>query len=51
MAIVVDPADAVASSAAARWAAGELERALADRGVPVGVYDDATVGPSGHGSE
>jgi hypothetical protein len=47
VAIVVDPADAVASSAAARWAAGELERALADRGVPVGVYDDATLAPGG----
>ena len=39
VAIVVDPADAVASSAAARWAAGELERALAERGVSARIYE------------
>ncbi len=40
VAVVIDPADAVASSAAARWAAGELERALAERGVSARVYGD-----------
>ena len=47
VAIVVDPADRVASSAPARWAAGELERALAERGVPVGFYDGARQVPKG----
>jgi len=41
VAIVIDPADPVASSGPARWAAGELERALADRGVQVRVYANA----------
>src|ERR1051326_9085416 len=41
LAIVIDPADPVASSGPARWAAGELERALADRGVQVRVYANA----------
>jgi hypothetical protein len=47
VAIVVDPADAVASSVAARWAAGELERALVERGVPAGVYEHAAQAPQG----
>ncbi len=47
-AIVADPADAVASSAAARWAAGELERALAERGVPARVCANAAQVPAGH---
>jgi hypothetical protein len=41
VAIVADPADAVASSPAARWAAGELQRALTDRGVTAAIYGNA----------
>ena len=42
VAIVIDPADPVASSAPARWAAGELERALTERGIKVRAYANAT---------
>ncbi len=48
VAIVVDPADAVASSDAARWAAGELQRALAEGGGAAGVFENAAQAPSGH---
>jgi hypothetical protein len=41
VAIVVDPADAIASSAPARWAAGELERALTERGIAAHVHENA----------
>jgi hypothetical protein len=46
VAIVVDPADAVASSEPARWAAGELERQLAERGLSVRVYPSAAQAPA-----
>ncbi len=39
VAIVLDPADAVASAAACRWAAGELSAALAGRGVQARIVD------------
>ncbi len=48
VAIVVDPADAVASAEAARWAAGELERALAERGVSARIYERLAQAPAGH---
>lgn len=40
VAIVVDPADVVSSSVAARWAAGELERAFSERGIAARVYEN-----------
>ncbi len=46
VAIVVDPADTVASSGPARWAAGELERQLAERGLSVRVYPSAAQAPA-----
>jgi hypothetical protein len=46
VAIVVDPADPVASSPVARWAATELARALADRGIAAGVYERGSDAPS-----
>jgi hypothetical protein len=46
VAIVVDPADAVASTPAARWAAGELERALTERGASARVYSTAAQAPA-----
>jgi hypothetical protein len=48
VAIIADLADAVASSAPARWAAGELERALVERGVSARVYGRAAQAPAGH---
>ncbi len=47
-AIIIDPADAVASSVVAGWAAGELERALAERGVPVRILRSVAQAPAGH---
>jgi hypothetical protein len=47
-AIVVDPSDAVASSAPARWAAEELERALTERGIPARIYGNAAQVPVSH---
>lgn len=47
VAIIADPADAVASSATARWAAGELARALTERGVSARIYDNAAHAPAG----
>ena len=47
VAIVVNPADAVASAEASRWAAGELERALTERGVSAHVYERAAQAPAG----
>ncbi|MGE5488157.1 MAG: hypothetical protein ACM3ZB_10110 [bacterium] len=41
VAIIIDTADAVASSAPARWAAGELESALGERGPSARVYESA----------
>jgi hypothetical protein len=46
VAVVIDPNDAVASSVPARWAAEELERALAERGVPARVYENAAQVPA-----
>ena len=48
VAIIIDPKDAVASSAAARWAASELEHALTDKGVPAGIYTNAAGIPTTH---
>lgn len=48
VAIVVDPADAVASSEPARWAADELQCALGERGVTAAVCENAAHAPSGH---
>ena len=48
VAIVVDPADTVASSAAGRWAAEELERALAERGVSARIYENGAQAPASH---
>ncbi len=46
VAIIVDPADAVASSAAAQWAAGELVAALTERGVSARIYENAAQTPA-----
>jgi hypothetical protein len=48
VAIIVDPADTVASSAAAQWAAAELERALTERAVSARVYANAAQAPAAH---
>ena len=48
VAIVVDPADAVASSTAARWAAEELERALAERGLTSHIYQSLAEVPASY---
>jgi hypothetical protein len=48
VAIIVDPADAVASSEAARWAASELEHALAERGVSARIYAKVVEAPATH---
>ena len=47
VAVVVEPADAVASSAAGRWAAGELVQALTERGVAARIYASAATAPAG----
>jgi hypothetical protein len=39
VALIADPADSVAVSAPARWAAGELRQALVDRGIAVSQYE------------
>lgn len=46
VAILVDPADPVASSGAARWATEDLERALSERGIPARIYEDAAQAPA-----
>ena len=43
VAIILDPGDTVASSQAPRWAAGELKSALAQRGIPARVYENAAL--------
>ena len=48
VAIVIDPADAVASSVSAIWAASELERSLVERGVTAHIYENATRAGSAH---
>jgi hypothetical protein len=48
VAIVVDPADVVASSVAPQWAAQELARALTERGVPARIYENAAQVPASH---
>lgn len=47
VAIVNDLADAVASSTAAKWAAGELARTLAEHGISAHVYENAAQAPAG----
>ena len=37
VALIVDPADPVASSPQAKWAAGELRQALTAKGAPLGL--------------
>ncbi|SPE43578.1 exported hypothetical protein [Candidatus Sulfopaludibacter sp. SbA3] len=39
VALIADPADPVAASAPARWAAAELKQALTDRGIAVSQYE------------
>jgi len=46
--IVIDPADAVACSMAARWAAAELERALTERGIATRIYENRTQAAAAH---
>ncbi len=46
VAILMDPADEVASSVASRWAAGELQRALTERSVTTQVYEAVAQVPS-----
>jgi hypothetical protein len=46
VAIVVEPADPVASSGPARWAAEELQRALGDRGVGARIYQNPAQAPA-----
>jgi hypothetical protein len=48
VAIVVNPADAVASSVPARWAADHLQCALTDRGVSAAVVGRAVEAPPAH---
>jgi hypothetical protein len=48
IAIIVDSADPVASSAGAQWAAAELQRALTERGVAAGVYANGAQAPASH---
>jgi len=48
VAIVIDPADAVASSMPARWAAAELERALTERGIATRIYENRTQAAAAH---
>lgn len=45
--IVADPGDAVASAGPARWAATELEQALAARGVAVNRFERVAQAPAG----
>ena len=46
VAVVLDPADAVAGSTPGRWAAGELVRVLTDRGVSARIYARAAAAPA-----
>ncbi len=48
VAIIVDPSDALASSAPARWAATELVKALTARGVSAAIYENAAKAPATH---
>lgn len=48
IAIIVDPSDAVAKSAPAKWAAGELVSALTQRGVSARIYPKSADAPAGH---
>ncbi len=48
VAVIVDPTDAIASSAAARWAADELVRALVERGVAARRLANAAEAPAGY---
>ncbi len=42
VAIIIDSADAVASSEPARWAAGELQRALTERGASARIFGNVS---------
>ncbi len=46
IAIIASPADAVATSAPAQWAAGELQSALTERRVRARVYENAARAPA-----
>ena len=46
VAVIVDPADKVASSVSARWAAEELVRALTDRSISARIYASAAEAPA-----
>jgi hypothetical protein len=48
VAIVVDPADPIAASTPARWAAGELQCALTERGVSAAIYANTAQAPPSH---
>jgi hypothetical protein len=48
VAIIIDPADVVASSAPARWAAGQLQCVLTDRGVSTAIVGRSAQAPPGH---
>src|ERR1043166_8009257 len=48
VAIVADPADPVASSIPARWAAEQLQCALTERGVSAAIYQRMAQAPSSH---
>ena len=45
VAIVIDPNDAIAASAPARWAADELRKALTEHGVPAVIVDHVSQAP------
>ncbi|MEO8483768.1 MAG: hypothetical protein ABI634_16275 [Acidobacteriota bacterium] len=46
VAVIVDPADPIAASPPARWAAGELVRALTERGVAARIYSADAEAPA-----
>jgi len=48
VAVIVSPADPVASSAAGRWAAGQLVQALTERGVIARIYASGAEAPAAH---
>ena len=45
--IIVDPSDSVAASAPAKWAADELAKALAQRGISARLYEKLSAAPAG----
>ena len=48
IAIVLDPADTLASSTSARWAAEELHRALVERKVSARIFEHSPQAPASH---